>query len=995
MDKWAESLQSEALDTRDRHIMTTEDQAGIDTEHAEADTLNSNERDAKDQSTALRKQLDQLRRELAVAQEQQDHRMADHALEEGLRQKRMQALRTAVSVYSTRLGLEFKQGPEELELVFTQIDTHDPERQFCFAVRILPDNSYQVTRCQPEVEQNHHNFPRVERDLGQLQQFADTLLGRTKRYRTIGSQNAASRLLAEQGFDTTRLAQDVTTLAVQPAAAENVFTAAGSSSVEEYLQQVEESTILAAIQEAQSETVESFQSYMEGCMASDWAANKRTLFSLLAPHNGSSGFSGFSSQGVGGRTPLIGGSPLPAGMGGGSVSRARSNPMGLGTAQLHPMERAYVEVVQQSHAATGNFDLVGAFAAACEAKDDRTHETRMSSCWALLGDILKETRRSEAAPTSAIFTEALLTGARKHLETGHTVHTRNHIKGHKQQAERGPDPSDLKEVQAYLAIKLKNRGLLDFQAAGGHDTCWIQVYFCLRNGKREAALAAAAAATIDNGLLKQLGSQGLAPILEEWYRNSRALSDHSALLLAREGEKLLRDKASLKSQLRFPYLVLLCGLLSGEARIVEGLTSALTGMQAPQVLTTLEDFMWAKLCMIAPPASPGTVSNLAAGYSSGPPSYSLAEFQTDLNRWPPTYYSRTGKEPLLYVTVLLLSLQIGTAIKYLWTDESTRSYRCDAVHLAYAMQKERMLTPHGSSPTNVNPTADIALMLHQWGRKMLPLDSSAALSYYMTSAKAQGNSLVVKAQLLKELLIESNDFGTMLGGGGSGSRGLLDSYVTDPLERRRLYEAVAYECQVSAQSEEAIELYLAAERPRQALAILNQQLSALIGAAIEQTATGTGRASAAEDLQRLEVKAGCAVERIGDVDTADDGSAAEVAAFRLLVIIKQALLAERRGNHAMALHCIADLGFIPFASSSVDRLIQRASQLHPAVAERLADVIEAAADALAGQQQGASRDKRFTLKLQLEALLTYANGVSLRVGKSLFQKLAATAASFS
>lgn len=46
-----------------------------------------------------------------------------------------------------------------------------------------------------------------------------------------------------------------------------------------------------------------------------------------------------------------------------------------------------------------------------------------------------------------------------------------------------------------------------------------------------------------------------------------------------------------------------------------------------------------------------------------------------------------------YVTVLLLSLQIGTAIKYLWTDESTRSYRCDAVHLAYAMQQERMLTP--------------------------------------------------------------------------------------------------------------------------------------------------------------------------------------------------------------------------------------------------------------------------------------------------------------
>lgn len=50
--------------------------AGIDSEHAEADSLNSDERTAKDQSTALRKQLEHLRRDLAVAQEQQDHRMA-------------------------------------------------------------------------------------------------------------------------------------------------------------------------------------------------------------------------------------------------------------------------------------------------------------------------------------------------------------------------------------------------------------------------------------------------------------------------------------------------------------------------------------------------------------------------------------------------------------------------------------------------------------------------------------------------------------------------------------------------------------------------------------------------------------------------------------------------------------------------------------------------------------------------------------------------------
>lgn len=126
------------------------------------------------------------------------------------------------------------------------------------------------------------------------------------------------------------------------------------------------------------------------------------------------------------------------------------------------------------------------------------------------------------------------------------------------------------------------------------------MYFCLRNGLREPALLAAST-TSDNGMLKQLGDNGLKPFLEEWFRNNRRLSDRSALLLAREAERLLRDKASLKTQLRYPYLVLLCGLLSGDARVVEGLGAAMGALQASPVLTTLEDFMWAKLCMIAPP----------------------------------------------------------------------------------------------------------------------------------------------------------------------------------------------------------------------------------------------------------------------------------------------------------------------------------------------------------------------------------------------------------
>lgn len=51
--------------------------------------------------------------------------------------------------------------------------------------------------------------------------------------------------------------------------------------------------------------------------------------------------------------------------------------------------------------------------------------------------------------------------------------------------------------------------------------------------------------------------------------------------------------------------------------------------------------------------------------------------------------------------------------------------------------------------------------------------------------------------MVMELLIGSRDLGTMLGREEPGARGLLDSYLIDNEERMRLYEAVAYECDVS------------------------------------------------------------------------------------------------------------------------------------------------------------------------------------------------------
>lgn len=65
--------------------------------------------------------------------------------------------------------------------------------------------------------------------------------------------------------------------------------------------------------------------------------------------------------------------------------------------------------------------------------------------------------------------------------------------------------------------------------------------------------------------------------------------------------------------------------------------------------------------------------------------YRLSDLQAELNRWPASYYSKNGKEPLLYLTVLFLSLQFRQALRFLLKDESTKQYRVDAVHLAIAL----------------------------------------------------------------------------------------------------------------------------------------------------------------------------------------------------------------------------------------------------------------------------------------------------------------------
>ena len=133
------------------------------------------------------------------------------------------------------------------------------------------------------------------------------------------------------------------------------------------------------------------------------------------------------------------------------------------------------------------------------------------------------------------------------------------------------------------------------------------------------------------------------------------------------------------------------------------------------MFATIEDFMWFMTALVRhspasqnPRSTPGGfLVPVAAVCSSQRPTcvseglctraagrlverFRLADLQSYLAQFPPSHYSQGGKEPLLYATVLLLSLQFRGVVAFLAKDPTARSYRLDAPHFAIAFMHHKV-----------------------------------------------------------------------------------------------------------------------------------------------------------------------------------------------------------------------------------------------------------------------------------------------------------------
>ncbi|WIA20106.1 hypothetical protein OEZ85_005959 [Tetradesmus obliquus] len=380
--------------------------------------------------------------------------------------------------------------------------------------------------------------------------------------------------------------------------------------------------------------------------------------------------------------------------------------------------------------------------------------------------------------------------------------------------------------------------------------------------------------------------------------------------------------------------------------------------------------------------SPSSGSSLG----QGAPAYTLAALQAELNRWGPKYYSKDGAEPLLFLTVLLLSLQFKRGLAFLLKSDMAKAYRLDGIHLALALHFTGVLACNTDDPAAGAPL-DLSLpdAVASFGRRYVASDSSTALQYYMLAAELAGGGVKEQGKLFRELLVQSKDYGTLLGGGGAlGSGGAIQQFVPDPKQRANLFESVAYDCQINQQPDEARELFMAAQKPRAALRIINQQLSAAIHAS---------KGAVTESVAVLLSRGQAAVEAIAAAP--DPTSRRDAEAFQQLQLIRQMVELAGQGQWDKVLQASSQLSFIPTEKARIEVCKLEVRQLDDSVRERMSDVLQILAAAIS--QAKSSPDSRMLsmLRERVACLKVFVLDLDPSITPQVYERINACVREFS
>ncbi|GAB2227958.1 hypothetical protein Droror1_Dr00009787 [Drosera rotundifolia] len=699
------------------------------------------------------------------------------------------------------------------------------------------------------LEQAAHSaqFPPLQRNLDQLETLSKKLKAKSLRSEDPSQSIAATRLLAREGINAEQLARDLKSFELKTTY-EDVFPAEAAT-VEEYLQQVHEMWMISAIQEAQKDNVKGFDDYMLKVLQDDWQKEKRDFLQSLSristlPRVNASDSSARASHS---------GQIIPAASSA-QVSAGQSSMEIMPYGSKHLQEKkasVYAEVVKNLNSAREHaspFKPATAFKGAYESlsfPSSGSKSVSMQKIWHLLQTMMGE---DAVLPRNVSARMSLVIGARRHLEFGHEKFVMETIQNHPAQAALGGAVGNLQKIRAFLRVRLRDYGVLDFDSADARrqppiDTTWQQIYFCLRTGYYDDAR---------NVAQSSRASYNFAPQLLEWINTGGLVSAKTAAAASEECEKILRmgDRGG-----RAAYdkkKLLLYAIVSGSRRQIDRLIRDL-----PNLFNTIEDFLWFQLCAVHDGPSGSSASIL----NDSPVPYTLDDLQMYLNKFEPSYYTKNGKDPLVYPYVLLLSVQLLPAVLYLSKETGEEGFNIDAVHIAITLADRGILSESGGAGQKLgamDTLAEASSVIRQYGSAYLRAGNlSMALEYYVQAAAGVGGGQIswtgggsldqqrqrslMLNQLLTELLLRDGGIYLLLGPRGCGEEGELRRFFRDATSKRQFLLEAARQCQEAGLYDKAIEVHRRVGAFAMALDTVNKLLSEAISTVLRGRSDGQSR----------------------------------------------------------------------------------------------------------------------------------------------------------
>ncbi|CAK8535698.1 unnamed protein product [Lathyrus sativus] len=829
-------------------------------------------------------------------------------------------------------------------------------------------------------------FPPLQRNLDQLEALSKKLKSKTVRAEAPSQSIAATRLLAREGINAEQLARDLKSFELKTTF-EDVFPVEATS-VEEYLQQVHEMAMVSAVQEAQKDNLRSFNDYMMKVLEEDWQKEKRDFLQSLSRISTLPRTNMIANSNVGTRQgQLVSMSPSPqVSSGSMDIVPITSRPT------VEKKASVYAEVVKNLNRARQSglpFKLATAFKGAYESLGidaSGGKSVRMRKIWHLVQMLMDEDSTLQRVSKKM----SLIIGARRHLEWGHEKHIMDTIQNHPAQASLGGGVGNLQRIRAFLRIRLRDYGVLDFDAGDARrqpplDTTWQQIYFCLRSGYYDEAR---------NVALSSRASHQFAPLLTEWINTGGMVPEEVATAASEECERMLRTGDRVGRTAYDKKKLLLYAIISGSRRHIDRLLR-----DQPTLFSSIEDFLWFKLSAVRDCPS-GSSSSIVLSDSLIP--YSLDDLQSYLNKFEPSYYTKNGKDPLVYPYILLLSIQLLPAVLYLSKETGDEGYNIDAAHLSIVLADHGVLSEGAGTGQKLgvmDAYAEVATIVRQYGSMYLRLgDLQMALEYYAQAAAAVGGgqlswtgrgnvdqqrqrNLMLK-QLLTELLLRDGGIYLLLGARGAGEEGELGRFVADPNARQQFLIEAACQCQEAGMYEKSIEIQKRVGSFSTALDTINKCLSEAICSLFRGRLDGESQTAGLihSGNEILETYA-----YYPDVSLQEREHVFEQqTVLRQLESILSIHKLSRLGNHIDALREVAKLSFLPLDPRGPDIAVDVFENLSPHVQACIPDLLKVALTCLdnVADSDGSIR----ALRAKISSFI--ANNVKRNWPRDLYERVA-------